>query len=310
MVVNSFREAVATGGEAPSESSFRTYMATLGTEWRRSERKAAALGIDFPARKAIAAMSNTTGGELFLGVSDDPIRLELPGTAATPQQLTQNFSQAKAPKETWYVVDLTTVCAAPIVVPLEGKPEVVYVLEVQPAGLPVLLYRDDDPSCAPRLDLPIRQGESVIMTDAAGAMGWLRGNRRGKILLNLYREYKLMTERLNQNRPFLSGIGRTLPYLTRVMEDGSFYEYLEEKDRQMLLGKTTDVYANAGGFLTPLLDLQDEVEHIYRVAAEQNLTPQRRQEWVNQTVMSLRMTLESNLKGFRQELLARGIAVE
>src|SRR2546428_366657 len=146
---SSFFEWLA--GRTASEATLSEYLASSG-EWWNSEFKAASEDVDYSLRKAVCALANTRGGEVFVGVRDDRT---ISGTTRTGQQLGQVLKQSAAPPGEWYVVDLTRAVfrIVPVPVGVASPRRFVYVLEIVRVGLPVLVFETRQ-----KLEIMRRQG--------------------------------------------------------------------------------------------------------------------------------------------------------
>ncbi len=89
-------EWLGESGAQNSEESLRRYLSLISDEDWRSEFKHAATRSDaryFQVRKAVCALANARGGEVFLGVTDDR---RIVGTSISSEQLTEVLAQGGA----------------------------------------------------------------------------------------------------------------------------------------------------------------------------------------------------------------------
>src|SRR5437899_10562050 len=115
-------------GRKASEGELTNYLGSSG-EWWNSEVKAASESVDYSLRKAVCALANVGGGEIFVGVRNDR---SIVGTTMTEQGLDQILKQASAPSGEWYLTDLSQTVQQLIPVPIGSLPSgrFVYVLGI------------------------------------------------------------------------------------------------------------------------------------------------------------------------------------
>ena len=241
-------------GRQATEDLLTRYISSLA-EWRASEMKAAVEAVDFTLREAVCAIANSGGGEVFLGVRNDHSFI---GTVVTEQRLTQVLKQATAPASDWYVVDLTRAVRHVLTIPV-GSPSslrFVYVLEVTRLGLPLFVQEESN-----ELSLYLRQGESSIRADSFRALEWSRDVTREEILKTCYLELKTLSRVVTEMYAGMAmGLGLTLPYLTKRLEDGTFYRYLTEEDIIFILGRARDSSGYEGGIVRSVFETRHELD--------------------------------------------------
>jgi Putative DNA-binding domain len=288
------------GPRAATDALFGEYLRSLPEEWWTSERKACELQVGHGVRKSVAALSNGSGGQLFIGVSDDK---SVPGTAASPLQVEQELRQPLAQPSEWYVVNLNEAVGSVTAVDL--SPRVAgrraFVLEIEPSPLPALVREEDG-----RLILYLRDGSSSVAADAVTALTWNRRASRERLLLEIFIEFRTMVRQVKIAHGYQirlgSGFSSRLPRLVRAMEDGTLYRLLSEKDLDELLGRRTPMQAgDVNGFLSRFLDLEGEVFRAWRTVegfSKEKLHHLNEQQVVQQLSNSHRI-LEQDLEAFR-----------
>jgi hypothetical protein len=195
-------------------------------DWR-TEFKAAVTNADYLVREAVTALANASGGEVFVGVDNSG---NVVGTSVTAEALDGVLRQPSAPREDWYVVDLTTLIDPKTSVPLSGGRRA-FVLEVHPPGLPTFVVENVD-----RLTLALRSSSDTFGVDGKGAISWYRDRRRGEILLGLLEEIRTYVLQIGRQRALPSGLPNPLPLLDSVSRSGEFYRVLTESDREAMVG--------------------------------------------------------------------------
>lgn len=223
----SFREWLLQKGAQSNAVALEQYVGWITDEDWRSEFKLAASGTDFQARRAIAALANARGGELFLGVREDR---EIEGTLLQPTQLTQVLRQASAPGGDWFLVDLNLVADQTTVVDLGRENKRAFVIETGQPGIPVFVHRDDG-----RLVFFIRERNTVTELTGFEAIVRYREQNRTELLRELFTEFETGVARIADFPPYDLGQFE-LPRLERARQDGSFYRFLTQADQVALVG--------------------------------------------------------------------------
>lgn len=284
-------------GRASNERELSKYIVTLG-EWWNSEFKAAVDHGDYVLRRAVCALANTRGGEVFLGVSNDR---KLVGTRLTEQSINQVLRQDGAHPGVWYVVDLTLVVRRVMPVPLGSVGTFVYVLEVRSLGLPVFLREETN-----ELSLYLREGESSVKADGFKALEWSRKLTREEILRTCYLELKTLSRTVGEMNVGLSvGLGLTLPYLSSRLEDGTFYRMLSDEDTMFMLRRSKGS-GYEGGILQDLF----EVRHRLQQIIERGMHTITQSDESKRILGDASERLSRSVESFRNYLLRQGIPVD
>lgn len=242
-------------GREPSIPLLREYLSTLRDEWLQREDKAATNDINAGLCKAIVALHNTKGGEVFLGVNNDG---QVSGTTVTVERVRQVLSQRDKPAPNdACIVDLNSAVALPLKVEDGGKR--VIILEVLRTGKAALFLDDDE-----RYQLLYRRGNETLQADGAKTIDWYRQNRREEMLIGLYKELRAFTRRIRIWSPFPEIPDPVLPYLARCMADGSLYTFLSEDDLISVIGGSKDNHTSDGGFVGPYLSAVRQARELFR----------------------------------------------
>ena len=249
-------------------------------------------------RKAVCALANSLGGEVFLGVSNDR---RLVGTRLSEQGINQVLRQDGAYPGDWYVVDLTLVVGRVISVALGSLGGFVYVLEVRPPGLPVFVEEETK-----ELSLYLRHGESSVKADAFKALEWGRKLTREEILRTCYLELKTLSRTVGEMNVGLAvGLGLTLPYLSSRLEDGTFYRMLTDEDTMFMLGRSKGS-GYEGGILQHLFEGRHRLQQILERGMH-SVTQYDESKRILGTASEL---LLRSVESFRNYVLRQGIAVD
>lgn len=246
----------------PLLETFKTYISSLGAESWESEAKAAISDKgNFGPRKAVAALANRWGGEVFLGVDKN---LNVPGSSLSLQALESFLHQASAPKSEVFISDLMECVRAPvtpIIVSETPEGRTAFVVEVVDQALPVYVWNDEHKG-EEKLELWVRQGSETRLLGGVDGISWFRDRRRASILRALYLEFDLMSRQVWPDIGWSTGITPVLPYFQRCMEDASLYTMLRPDDRKALLGEAGEGGRGGGspGFLGRLLRVRSLVE--------------------------------------------------
>ncbi len=137
---------------------------------------------------------------------------------------------------------------------------------------------------------------------------------REAILRTCYLEFKTLARRIEPDIRLrwdlglpVPSFGSALPYLIRRMEDGSFYTYLTEEDRVMLLGEKKQG-GYSPGLLGRFLGLESNVRRVLDRLAKQGKEPFG--HW-DEVQMQLEISsIPTDVDGFRRYLEGKGIAFE
>lgn len=239
----------------PTKEELERYIQSLG-EWISSEYKATTDEDGSNIRKAVCALANKAGGEVFIGISNER---KVVGTILTPQQITQILLQENAPKGDWFAANLTEVVPNCIQIQFirRKRKALVYILEVKPPGIPVFTYEKG------KMILYIRQGESSMPADAFKSLSWNKEINRENILRTLYLEFRTLGRRMSSDhKEIFLGMGLTLPYLQKILEDGTIYRYLTDEDLKFLLGEHLSSGGFSGAIYSEIFRLKYRIEFI------------------------------------------------
>ncbi len=294
---SSFRRSL--GGKQPTEAELTRYVSSIG-EWLNSEFKAATTDIDHGLRRAVCALANARGGEVFLGVRDDRTAV---GTDLDELRIAQVLRQERAKPGDWYVVDLGQVVNAitPIQLPARAGKRV-WVLEVRPPGVPAFVIEDDG-----TLSLFVRRGDSSVRANSFSALDWSRSVAREEILRTCYLEVRTLSRTIGGMYIGLAThLGLTVPYLTKRLEDGTLYKYLSEEDLLHLLGRAEGDTRFSGGMYQELFQAKYRIERILNLNKDNYQVDNE----VREVLLRAEETLRSRAESFRKYLDQGGIAVE
>jgi hypothetical protein len=295
-------------GRPASPALLKEYVDGLPAEWWTSELKACEDHAGFGVRKTVAAMANSRGGEVFIGVRDDR---SLVGTPTTLLGVEQELAQPNAQPGPWYIVNLQQ----PVdeVVPVEGAPlglgDRCLVLHVRRMGVPVFAREYDG-----RLSLYLRSGSSSVRAAPFEALEHVRQNSRERLLLGIFRELETMVAQIriapNYDLRTTAGVFPSLPFFTKSLEDGRFYELLTDTDIVALLGRRSSGQSGdtTGGSLTRFLDLDALVARV----RERHALVRQPHEVDRFTISELNnqhQMLEQDVAGFRAWLVQQRLLV-
>lgn len=296
-----FREWLV--GRAPTIPLLQEFLASLGEEWFRTEHKTATTSIDAGLRRAVVALHNTSGGEVFLGVSDDRTVV---GTAVTLDSIRQTLSQLRtlAPNDAC-LTDLNLTVSHPTEVTV-GGPRVV-VVEVLRTGK-CALFLDD----AGTLQLSYRRGNQTVDADAGGTIDWYRTTRKEELLKTCSRELKALSARIRRWSVLPEFAEPSLPFLSRCMADGTLWSMLNEEElRSVVGGNTGPGQGVVRGFVDPYLSTVRQARAVFAEAQEDpSSTPIEQAVRDTHGRFSLgdyQATLDQQVSAFRTWLLSKGI---
>ncbi len=293
--MTTFREWLA--GRGPTQEELSKYIGGQG-EWWNPEFKATVDEGDYVLRKAVCALSNARGGEVFLGVSDDR---RLVGSRLTGQKIKQVLQQERAHPGVWYVVDLTLPVSSIMPIPLEPTRGFAYVLEVTPVGLPVFLREESG-----ELSLYLREGESSVKANSFRALEWSRNLTREQILRTCSLELKTLSRTVGEMNVGLSAdLGLTLPYLSSRLEDGTFYRYLTDEDAIFILGRS-----KGGGYEGGVVQDLFEARHRVQQVLSRDIVSAASYEEVRNILRNANEQLSHRAESFRNYLKRQNIAVD
>jgi len=222
------------------ESSLRQYLDTVLKEDSNAEFKSASLDSDFQVRKAVASIGNRLGGEVFVGVTEPEFKME--GTTLTEDVLLSRLRQKVIPGP-WFSVDVSLLVAQTRSVPLRNSAKRVIVCKVRRGLLPTLVVDESGAHGDPGKLLWFRRhGRSDRRLTAYEGVEARREYARGKLLLELYREFEIVTRSIPLSPPQGAPVTRayfSLPRYEGSRQDGSFYSDLTPDDLDVLLARPT-----------------------------------------------------------------------
>jgi hypothetical protein len=291
-------------GNKPTVPLLVNYLSALGHEWLRSEDKLATNDIDSGVRRAVVALHNTRGGQVFLGVNQDR---QPEGTNVKVERLRQVLSQRDVPPPNdACLTDLNLAVALPLVVDDGGQR--VVVIETHRTGKAALFLDNES-----RFQLLYRRGDETLEADAGGTIHWYRQSRREEMLVGLYRELKAFTRRIRTWAPFPEIPDPVLPYLASCMANGSLYAFLSEDDLISLIGGSKDANSGSGGgFVGTYLATVRQARVVFREEGCEATQPtlgnvlQSRRTGTNLSA-NLQEEMDRQVTDFRNWLLHQGI---
>lgn len=235
--IDTYLAYIRSKGEGPKEENLRVYLNTVVREDINAEFKSASEDSDFQVRKAVASLGNRHGGEVFVGVREPD--LCLCGTSLTEDDLLDRLRQNMVPGE-WFSVDVSLLVKQTTAVSLEDATKRVIVAEVRKGHLPTLVI-DEKGEASDVKGTHVwfrRHGRKDRKLTAYEGVEAQREYTRGRLLLELYREYETVTRSI-PSTPFqgmpLSRAYFSLPRYDAARADGSFYSSLVPEDTQILL---------------------------------------------------------------------------
>lgn len=263
------RFASFLAGREPDESLLRQYLGTRG-EWVAREFKRADRPSDFGLRIAVAALANTDGGDVFLGVDDsgNPV-----GSPADPAELSRVLEQAGAPSRDGYLTNLLKVVRDPRRIALANGRSV-YWIDVAAQGQLVAVVKSDG-----TLGLYNRPGAESDEVRGFDAIDAFRQKTRARLLFALYRESRRIVRSIPQYY--------TMPNQVREDTIRPIRQILESQEWQTVA--TDSDWALSGyGYLGTLLSFPADAEQWER------LPPERKGvEWRQRTLGPLDQGMRS-----------------
>ncbi len=244
-----YRESIAA--QEPNMENLQMYLDSVHPqEWNRSEYKAYSKKVGDGLAREVAAMANTKGGEVFIGVDDDR---SIKGTRVSENDIKNSLRKEGAPTSPSINSDLTSVVEITKVDLKANEMKVfVYVLEVRPNGK-ISIARDKTGT----YEVYIRRGESTERAQGWEVVGIVKSIGRETMLRSLYSEMSTLNKRLSHGQHWQHlGLGLELPYLQSIMEDGTIYEYLTPEDIEVVLGTSKDGTDWVGGCYRELIELR------------------------------------------------------
>lgn len=294
------------GGRPATEEALGGYLKTLGSEWMRREFKRATTDPDFGVREAVAALGNSEGGEVFLGVDNS---LTISGTSATTESVAQTLSQEGTRREDWCETNLSTIVSETRSIAVRDGQKRVLVMEVRPPGVPVFVQcrsqddRDELLYC-------FREGDRVRWAGTFTALKRDRQTRRAEVLRNLYLEFELAVNRVNAIYPTPLG----LPYLENCLQDGTFLKVLTKEDQESILGRADPQGGIRSSFTMRFLDSMAKMSILYKAwqdhlaIDETGVAAEARQRLLAE-IENLRQMIEPDMKSFKDYVRQAGILI-
>jgi hypothetical protein len=237
-----YREYLQANDTHESVDSLRSYVGTLPGEWWRSEFKTCSEDGTYVVRNPVAALANTRGGEVFVGVRDAD--QQFVGTRLRAADLPDRLRQPGAVEE-WYSLDLMATIANVAAVAIPEGDRRVLVLEVTKSLRPLLVEQEDH-----SLAWLVREGGRNRALQGVEWVRRLREQSRGKLLLELYREYDSAVQAIPTILNFhdLAPDLFRLPRYESALADGTAYTTLDSADRRLLIAQDPQP---SGGFAAP-----------------------------------------------------------
>jgi hypothetical protein len=242
-----YLEFVRTNGLKIEEQSLRQYLDTVVKEDANAEFKAATQDSAFQVRKAVASIGNRFGGEVFVGIPD----LSFGGSGAAPKfegtDLTEDVLldrlRQRVPPGPWFSVDASMLVVQTRSVQLADPTKKVIIVEVRRGLLPTLVVDEKGTFGDPGSLIWFRRhGRSDRKLTAHEGVEARREYARGGLLLELYREYEIVTRSIPLNPPWGAPVAKayfSLPRYEGARGDGSFYSDLAPADLDVLLARPT-----------------------------------------------------------------------
>ena len=197
-------------------------------EWTGVEFKRADKASDFGLRKAVSALANAQGGEVWVGV-DESLR-RATGTDMDPDSISKVLTQEEVRGPLPVVTDLRrTISVSPISVDV-GNNRRAYCLEVRPPGVPCLVKED-----AGTWAMFKREGRESKLLDAVGVLRESRRIDRASMLRQVYTEFRdaVRTHLINP-RSQQPPDPDPMPRFRELRRDGSWESLATASDRSLL----------------------------------------------------------------------------
>ena len=186
----------------------------------------------------MAALANTRGGEVFVGVRDADQGFV--GTRLRGADLPDRLRQPGAVEE-WYSLDLMATVANVAEIAIPDVDRRVLVVEVTKSLRPVLVVEENQ-----SLAWLVREGGRNRSLHGVEWVRRIREQSRGRLLLELYREYEAAVQAI----PTILNFRELAPDLLRLpryesaLADGTAYTTLDATDRRLLIAQ--DPQPNSG----------------------------------------------------------------
>ena len=292
-----YRESIGAG--PPTEENLRFYLDSLQPqEWNKAEYKSYTDTVGVNLSREVAAMANGGGGEIFIGVRDDRA---IEGSNVTEVDIRNALRQPDAPRDALFTSDISEVINDLIIVPLERREGSLraYVLKVVPNGKLVIAKDKYN-----NYEIFRRRGDSTERAFGWEVIRMIIDTNRERMLKSIYSELKTLHQRMSHGQYWqYLGLGLDFPYLQSVLEDGSIYRYLSERDIEVVLGKSSDGRGWEGGYYTELVEIRARMQFQFN---------QRVLGWnddVREMISGARERTGKQVEYFRQYLVDNGIDV-
>jgi hypothetical protein len=255
-----YREWLATVQRPNAAAELALYLSTTATaEGWQSEYKAAAHDPDFGVREAVAALGNSRGGEVFVGVDDAG---QVLGSPVTLDALNSVLRQTAATPSPWRIVDLLETVGQITPVAVANAGGSAYVIEVKSYDRPAFVIDSGG-----RLQLPVRSGNQTHKMDCATAIEFFRQRSRASVLRGCLAELRTFSLQLSPHRSLEDGLPDPLPFIQSITQDGTASTILTASDRTAVFGEGT-----GGARTTGAVDTYYRA--VRRIRAQLDLLPQ------------------------------------
>lgn len=299
---STYREYLQTNAADETVDSLRSYLGTLPGEWWRSEFKTCSEDGTYVVRNPVAALANTRGGEVFVGVRDVDQRFA--GTRLRGADLPDRLRQPGAGEE-WYSLDLMATVANVAEIAIPDDERRVLVVEVTKSLRPVLVLEENQ-----SLAWLVREGGRNRTLQGIEWVRRLREQSRGKLLLELYREYEAAVQAIPTILNFrdLAPDLLRLPRYENALADGTAYTTLDTTDRRLLIAQ--DPQPNSGfaapGLLNQFLREGARVRSLVEHDVQANNWPTETRSG-NELRVTRSNLVEHSLQSFRNYLQGLGL---
>ena len=214
-------------GRTPNRELVEEYLART-EEWTGVEFKRADKASDFGLRKAVSALANAQGGEVWIGVDESQRRAR--GTDMDPDSISKVLTQEGVSGLFPVVTDLRRTIPGPPLSVAVGNSRRAYCLEIRPPGGPCLV-KDSSGTWV----MFKREGRESKPLDAAGILRESRRMDRAKMLRQVYTEYRdAVRTHLRDPRSQLPPDPDPMPRFRELRQDGSWESLATESDRGLI----------------------------------------------------------------------------
>ncbi len=163
--------------------------------------------------------------------------------------------------------------------------------------MPTMFLEEDG-----ELSLYIREGESSIKATGVRALEWSRRTAREDLLRTCYLELRSLSKVIagGMQIGIAMDLGLSVPYLTKRLEDGSIYRFLNEADQLQLLGENKGNVGYTGGAVHDIFQARYQIRRMH----ERHQTDDE----VREVLDRLREYVESRVQSFGRYLDSQGIS--